>query len=143
MPTVAGGVSIGPGAAAELHRGAQLEAAAVSSCCCGNWSLAVRAVKASRRDIKRARKAHRCVECDRVIPRGAPYRYETALMAGKWYQYHTCTLCAAIRDDRFSCGWTWGELWADLCACYEVSLEDDWSDSGWLEPPTHTIKGTS
>jgi len=128
-----------PNPAAELHRGAQLEAEVVSSCCSRSmW--AVRAVKASRRDIKRARKAHECCECRRVIPRGAPYRYETALISGSWYQYHTCMICASIRDDCFACGWTWGELWEDLQVCFEVSPEDGWSDSGWLDPPTHPIE---
>lgn len=110
----------------------------MSSCCCGSLTLAVRAVKSGRRDIKRARKPHKCIECKRVIPRGAPYRYETALIAARWYQYHTCMICASIRDDRFACGWTWGELWADLCECLGGGFAEP-----WLDPPTEPIKVTS
>lgn len=106
----------------------------MTSCCCSTSMWDVRAVVSSRRNIKRARKARKCCECRRVIPKGAPYRYETALMDGRWYQYHTCVLCAAVRDDRFSCGWTWGALWKDLRECYGGH------DEPWLDPPTLPIE---
>lgn len=117
----------------------------MTSCCCIDTGDDVAAIY-SRRDIKRARKAHRCCECRRVIPRGAPYRYETVLFEGRWDSYHTCTLCAAIRDDRFTCGWTWAGLWEDLRYCLEdqfvCGCEDDCDCDKWLDPPTHPIEVT-
>lgn len=109
----------------------------MTDCCCVSdmWDEGV--VKSSLRNVKRARKAYFCCECERMIPPGAPYRYETALMDGRWYQYRTCTTCAAIRDDRFSCGWTWGTLWEDLRDC----LGGGFAES-WLDPPRHPIEVT-
>lgn len=105
----------------------------MSACQCSRSIWGTKAVKSSRRDIKRARKPYRCCECRRTIPPGAPYRYETALIDGGWNEYRTCMVCAAIRDDFFACGWTWGELWQDLRDCL------DESGDSWLDPPTHPI----
>lgn len=44
----------------------------------------------------------------------------------------------AIAWDRFACGWTWGDLWDDLRACY-----DERDNSEWLDPPTHPIQVTT
>lgn len=94
------------------------------------------------REIKRARKPHRCCECGRTIPVGSPYRYETACSDGRWDTYKTCTLCASIRDDRFPCGFYWTRLWEDLqyCMWAPCLCEGDCDCDTWLDPPDYPIE---
>jgi hypothetical protein len=115
----------------------------MSACCC--IDVDEPADLSHRREIKRARKEHQCCECRRAIPKGAPYRYETACHDGVWSHYKTCRLCASIRDDRFSCGWYWTRLWADLRYClgeFDCSCDDECHCGSWLAPPRHPIEVT-
>jgi hypothetical protein len=98
-----------------------------------------------RVDVKAARKPHKCCECRRTIPKGAPYCRETVLFEGEWSRYATCQLCLAIREDRFKCGFhyegMWEEirLWADeITPCPDDGEEED--DLSWADPPTHPIE---
>ena len=114
----------------------------MTACCC--IDVDETADLTHRREIKRARKPHKCCECQRTIPTGAPYRYESVLYDGRWSRYHTCRLCASVRDDRFSCGWHWGGLWEELRYCLEgltgCACEDECDCESWLDPPTWPIR---
>lgn len=74
----------------------------------------------STRNVKAARKPHRCDECGVPIKAGEPYEY----VHGKWDGYcstfHTCMLCAELRQ------------WALIsvpCFCWSYgNLHDDVGD---------------
>ena len=85
--------------------------------------------------VRKARKVHRCVECRRVIPRGARYIEESGRWEYGWGRYRTCELCYNVRRDRFQCGWYYGHMWDDLLDAFGEKFEDD----SWLMPPTHPI----
>jgi hypothetical protein len=112
----------------------------MSACCC--IDVDDPAEICDKREIKRARKPHECCECLRVIPAGAPYRYEAALHGGSWSHWKTCALCASVRDDRFGCGFYWGNLWELLRDCLDeaCSCEDECDCDSWLDPPTRPIE---
>jgi len=63
---------------------------------------------------RKARKEHKCCECEKVIEKGE--RYE--IIAGKWdgdvSTFKTCLDCAAIRDELFCHGHTFEYLYHDL-----------------------------
>jgi hypothetical protein len=42
---------------------------------------------------RRARKPHKCDECDREIAAGEIYRYATMLYDGHWNSFYTCAHC--------------------------------------------------
>lgn len=50
-----------------------------------------------RSEIRRARKAHRCDECRRVIPAGSRYRYVSGLWDGRWDDFAFCLRCERVR----------------------------------------------
>lgn len=119
----------------------------MTACCCIDVDEPYKFTDTT--EIKRAGKGHLCVECRRVIPKGAPHRLEKCLDNGgrsaQWHTYRTCRTCSAMRDDRMSCGWYYGAIWDDLAACHEDAYwpgEDDGSGgelAGWLDPPTKPI----
>lgn len=54
---------------------------------------------------RRARKAHKCVECRRVIEPGETYRIAEGLFDRTWYTHKTCAHCdAASRWLEAACG---------------------------------------
>ena len=119
----------------------------MTACCCIEYDGADAAVTSSRREVAKSRAEHICCECRRLIPIGAPYRYETALFRDSgWTSYHTCKLCASIRDDRMECGHTWCGLWEDLRYCLDdqpgCDCEDDCDCDSWLDPPDWPIEVT-
>ena len=67
----------------------------------------------------RARKPHRCEECDRTIPVGELYEKTSGKSEGMMYTYKVCAECAAwgkafAAVTRLVCGcsgWIIGELW--------------------------------
>lgn len=113
----------------------------MTACCCIDVDDPVQF--AHTREVARARKAHVCCECRRTIPVGAPYRYEAAVADGDWQHYHTCRLCASVRDDRFACGFCWGFLWEHLRDCLGwvgCDCEDPCDCESWLDPPDWPIE---
>ena len=50
----------------------------------------------TRRTV-RARKAHRCVECDAAIPAGASYEVISGIWGGEPDRFRTCSTCAEVR----------------------------------------------
>ena len=68
----------------------------------------------SREQVRRARKPHQCVECDRPILPGATYEYAAGMTDGDFWDAHTCMVCREIRKE-FCCGsWTYGQLWESI-----------------------------
>lgn len=67
------------------------------------------------KEIRTARKAHTCSECDEVIPARARYEYVTGCWDGDVSTFKTCFSCVEIRD-HFACGsgWVYGQVWNDL-----------------------------
>jgi hypothetical protein len=63
---------------------------------------------------RKARKDHRCCECDGVITPGTVYEYVSGIWDGRPASFKTCPLCAEIRS-HFACdGYIFGALWDDL-----------------------------
>ena len=69
-----------------------------------------------------ARKIHKCNECGGDIWPGEKYEY----VAGRWPDgfevFKTCKICAKIRKDMFTCGYTYGYLKEELYECHGVIL---------------------
>lgn len=81
----------------------------------------------------KARKDHRCEDCNEVIPKGIVYQRYSGKFDGEFYDIITCSICSEIRS-AFTCseydqtGPPPGELWADIAemmfprlttACFE------------------------
>jgi hypothetical protein len=49
--------------------------------------------------IRRARKPHKCRECDDRIEIGQSYEVATGLYEWGWGEYKTCLLCVAVREE--------------------------------------------
>jgi hypothetical protein len=97
--------------------------------------------------IRKSRKPHKCCECERTIPAGAPYWRET-LLWDYWRQYETCELCYAIRKDRFTCGFIYGSMWEEIRLWADDIAQvpeegEDMDDISWVDPPTHPIEVTN
>lgn len=69
-----------------------------------------------RESQRRARKAHKCGECRRVIEPGEIYRYDTGIWDGEWGQHVACRHCAVAMDwlSRECDGYLYGEVLADI-----------------------------
>lgn len=48
------------------------------------------------RNLRKARKEHRCIECNGIIRVNERYEHVKSLFDGHWYTYHTCMPCANI-----------------------------------------------
>lgn len=70
----------------------------------------------SERQVKAARKAHRCEECGRTIAVGEPYRYAVGRYDGYVGDYHHCRHCEAAGEWLVvACnGYLFGGVLADL-----------------------------
>jgi hypothetical protein len=82
-----------------------------------------------------AYKEHRCCECNEVIKKGDRYELTRGKWDGRFGTYKTCRVCAAIRKDFMSCGWTYGQLWEDLRESLAEKNEDTgrWETPAWLD----------
>lgn len=50
------------------------------------------------KNVKSAKKSHRCSECGAVIPAGAAYEYNCGKWDGYVDQFHVCLLCVELRN---------------------------------------------
>ena len=48
---------------------------------------------------RKARKEHRCYECNKIIEYGERYQNIRGLWDHRWYEYKTCTTCDDLRDE--------------------------------------------
>jgi len=63
-------------------------------------------------DIRKARKPHKCCECNEAIKVGDKYEYYSILFDGRWTHHNTCLICMEI-GEAFCCdGRLFGELWS-------------------------------
>lgn len=62
----------------------------------------------------KARKPHKCCECNEWIPIGVSYERASGKADGHMWTEATCALCAEIRK-AFVCGsWVFGRLWDSI-----------------------------
>ena len=83
------------------------------------------------RDV-RARKQHRCVECQCIIQPGETYERTAMLYDGQWDTYRTCLGCRRLREAFCSHGWLFGGVAEQIEECVGFDyrtppeeLEDD------------------
>lgn len=67
----------------------------------------------------KARKEHRCEDCNRTIAKGDVYHRVSGKFDGEFFDTITCAICIEIReaftcDERDQSGPPPGELWADM-----------------------------
>ena len=88
-------------------------------------------------ELRQARKAHQCIECDEVILPGQQYLHSRYRFEGSWGKYDTCILCDRIRSDVYSqCnGWVAGELRDVIQECwgfdYVCDMREDLEGGPW------------
>lgn len=71
----------------------------------------------STEKIVKARKEHKCCECERVIAKGQTYEYFSAHGDDQMFTFKTCLLCAELRES-FTCEPGYAipheSLWSDI-----------------------------
>src|SRR5271167_465512 len=68
----------------------------------------------SEHKIVKARKPHKCLECDRTIAAGDDYERIKQLYDGGWSTWEVCLICSEI-SIAFSCaGRIIGNIWEDI-----------------------------
>ena len=81
----------------------------------------------SREDWVRARKVHKCCECDEPIQIGERHERVGGVWDGEWSTYRTCSVCASIRAE-YCCSWSYGDLAEDIWDALGVPLVGDVED---------------
>lgn len=70
--------------------------------------------------IRKARKAHKCCECDKTISPGEKYEYAVMKFEGDLLHEKTCLVCAEIATAFYCNGRTFGgALWQDMEYSFE------------------------
>lgn len=65
--------------------------------------------------VVRAAKVHHCCECGVEIAKGERYQVVSGAWDGEFSTFRTCLACVEIRL-AFCCdGWTYTQLWEDIC----------------------------
>ena len=77
-----------------------------------------------RTKMVRARREHKCCECDRVIERGEEHEHVRGLWEGYWESYRTCLGCMRLRDDLCRRGYCFGGLAQVVLDCLGVNIID-------------------
>lgn len=67
--------------------------------------------------MRRARKSHRCVECERLIEPGEQYEHVCGVWDEEWSTFRTCLGCYRIREHLCGDGWCFGEVAAQVAEC--------------------------
>lgn len=89
----------------------------IASCDCSYFRCDYEEPSIFRREMRRARKEHRCCECFRVILPGEEYEHDSGLWDGRWDRYKTCLGCSRIREAFCSSGCVYGELVEAVADC--------------------------
>jgi len=63
--------------------------------------------------IRKARKSHKCYECDRKIKPCEEYEVASGIWSGRPDRFKTCADCLSIRKVFFS-SWMYGGVWEDM-----------------------------
>lgn len=77
----------------------------------------------SDRDVKSARKEHRCDECQRMIRPGEPYYFATGKYDGYVESYHVCAHCRAAS------AWLQKACGGSLFTMVGEDLREHWAES--------------
>lgn len=88
--------------------------------------------------LVRARKAHRCYECNRTIAPGDRYERSVALFEGSWDSTAVCLKCNAIRQawhDVEGCWAPYGSLRGDILDDCLRELRRQPPDDDYDKPP--------
>lgn len=79
--------------------------------------------------VRRARVAHRCVECDRVIDPGEMYAVDSGIdVDGAAFRYKTCLGCYRIRQRFCSSGWYFGQVAEQVAECIGFDYREEPAD---------------
>ena len=69
-------------------------------------------------EIRKARKPHRCCECNKEIQIGERYEHARGKFYGEMWNSDTCLICAEIAEAFYCNGRMFGgELWQDMDDC--------------------------
>jgi hypothetical protein len=86
-------------------------------------------------DIVKARKEHKCCECDAKISVGEKYERVKGKWSGEIFTFKTCLICKRIREDYCPTGWEYGGLQEAIWECLglnyvtgETAYDDDEDD---------------
>lgn len=71
----------------------------------------------SQRDVKAARKSHKCYECRAPIFVGEPYEYTSGKWGGCHSTFHTCARCQELRE--------WARISVPCFCCGFGNLHED------------------
>lgn len=74
--------------------------------------------------LVRARKDHKCGECNDGIKAGSLYEVTRLLFDGSWSTHKTCARCANVRDEYFTCGAVMGSMAEDFEECFGFDYRD-------------------
>jgi len=64
--------------------------------------------------MRTARKIHKCDECRREIKPSEKYESCRGKWKGDFETYKTCADCLSLRNQFFSCGWGFGDIWSNF-----------------------------
>jgi len=78
--------------------------------------------------VRAAREPHKCGECGDVIKPGDRYERVAGKCDGYWFTAKTCLVCARVRDDLFTCGYIYGEVWEGIHEMYCTRYDDEEDD---------------
>lgn len=78
----------------------------------------------SKTKIVKARKRHRCCECDEYIQPGKQYERTSGVWDGDFSTFATCLPCMRIRKQYCPHGWIYGELRDTLKECLDIDYLD-------------------
>ena len=69
---------------------------------------------------RKARKPHKCCECDKVIQIGEKYEHARGKFEGEMWTADTCLICREIAETFYCNGRMFGgELWEDMEYCFD------------------------
>jgi len=67
-----------------------------------------------REKMVKARKEHKCCECQRAIEPGETYEYSSGMWDGRLDQHKTCSDCVSVRANFCCDGYLFESLWEGL-----------------------------
>lgn len=79
--------------------------------------------------MRKARKEHKCGECDRTIYKGEEYEYFSGIWDGQASNYKTCLGCMRLRDDLCPDGFVFERLAEHIQECTGFDyLTNEWDE---------------
>ncbi len=76
------------------------------------------------KDMVKGIKDHECEECGKKILKGEKHEAFNGVYDCTWQSYRTCEDCLSLRNEFFSKGWIFGEVWDDFrCFIHDCNFE--------------------